>query len=79
MPDDLTHQGLRGRVLPLIGLIHQDPGHVQVPCSSCVNRSSPSMVNMLQIPKLSTVSTVLKWAALGVNLGFTCNYVVNIY
>ena len=30
MPDDLTRQGLRGRVLPLIGLIHQDPGQVQL-------------------------------------------------
>jgi hypothetical protein len=31
MPDDLTRQGLRGSgVLPLIGFIHQDPGHVQL-------------------------------------------------
>ena len=30
MPYDLTCQGLRGRVLPLIGLILQDPGHVQL-------------------------------------------------
>ena len=30
MPYDLTCQGLRGRVLPLIGSILQDPGHVQL-------------------------------------------------
>ena len=44
-----------------------------------MNRGSPSMVNMLRIPKLSTVSTVLKMGCTGVHLGFTCNCVVNIY
>jgi hypothetical protein len=29
-PDDFTRQELRGRVLPLNGLMHKNPGHVQL-------------------------------------------------